>query len=97
MTQKVIFPEDLIGEENQAFQRLMALVPSGDRTDIKLIRFLVFRMRIDGEETTRAYLLKGIEHAKESGFNGALYDYLMDREAVITGALAKDSPPDVPG
>jgi len=97
MTQKVIFPEDMMGEENQAFKRLMALVPDEDKTDLKLKRFLVFRMRIDGEEATRAYLLGGIEHARESAFNGALYDYLVDREAMFSGKEAENIPPDEPG
>jgi hypothetical protein len=54
-------------------------------------------MRIDGEEATRAYLLGGIEHARESAFNGALYDYLVDREAMFSGKEAENIPPDEPG
>jgi len=97
MTQKIIYPEDMMGGENQAFQRLLALVPAEERTDTKLKRFLAFRLRIDGEDATRAYLLKGIEHARESAFKGTLYEYLMDREATFSGEWMDNIPPDEPG
>ena len=99
MTQKVIFPEEMIGEESRPFQRLMELVPDQDRGDTKLKRFLVFRMRIDGEEITRAFLMKGIEHARESAFKGTLYEYLMERENAVSGdgINGQGSPPDEPG
>jgi hypothetical protein len=97
MIQKVIFPEDMTGEENQAFLRLMALVPAKDQTDIKLKRFLAFRMRIDGEEAARAYLLKVIEQARESIFNGTLYEYLVAQEATMPGEAANNTPPDESG
>lgn len=97
MTEKVIFPEDMIGEESLAFQRLMALVPAGDQKDIKLKRFLAFRMRIDGEEAARAYLLKGIEYAGKSEFNGTLYEYLVAKEASLSGEVAGNGPPDESG
>jgi hypothetical protein len=85
MTEKIIFPEEMVGEDSRPFQRLMALVPDKDRADIKLKRFLVFRMKIDGEEPTRDLLIKGIEQAGESDFNGTLYEFLMDHEAAISG------------
>ena len=99
MTQKVIFPEEMIGEASLPFQRLMELVPAKERADIKLKRFLVFRMRIDGEETTRAFLMKGMEHARKSAFNGTLYEYLMEREKTIPGGdiTVPVPPPDEPG
>jgi hypothetical protein len=97
MTQKIIFPEDMTGEENQAYQRLMALVPDKDQADIKLRRFLAFRMRIDGEEAARAYLIKGIEHARVSVFDGTLYEYLVAQEATLPGDVTDNTPPDEPG
>lgn len=97
MTPKVIFPEDMIGEGSQSFQRLMALVPVEDRGDIRLQRFLVFRMKIDGEEATRAYLEKGIAHARDSAFNGTLYEYLVQQEAALSGEVTETTPPDEPG
>jgi len=97
MTQKVIFPEEVFGEGCRSFQRLMELVPAKDRTDIKLKRFLVFRMKIDGEEATRAFLLNGIEHARDADFNGTLYEYLVDREAMLPGEGTDSLPPDEPG
>jgi hypothetical protein len=97
MNQKIIFPEDMTGEESQAFQRLMALVPDSDRADIKLKRFLAFRMRIDGEEAARVYLLKGIEHARVSVFDGTLYEYLVAQEATLPGGAGNVSPPDESG
>jgi hypothetical protein len=97
MTQKVIFPENMFGEGSRSFQRLMELVPAKDRADIKLKRFLVFRMKIDGEEATRTFLLNGIEHARESAFNGTLYDYLVDHEAILSRGGMDSLPPDEPG
>lgn len=78
MTQKVIFPENLIGEDLEQLQRLMGILPPKDRSDAKLKRFLVFRLRIDGEETTRNYLLKGLSRYRETAFKGSLYEYLSD-------------------
>jgi hypothetical protein len=97
MTQKVIFPETMYGDGSRSFQRLMDLVPAEDRADIKLKRFLVFRMKIDGEDATRAFLMNGIAHARESAFNGTLYEYLMDREAMLSGNGLDSMPPDESG
>lgn len=97
MGQKVIFPEDMAGEENKAFERLMALVPAGDQVDPKLKRFLAFRMRIDGGEATRAFLLEGIEHARENAFRGSLYEYLVGRESSFSDKAPDNIPPDEHG
>jgi hypothetical protein len=97
MMKKVIFPEDMIGDGSKPFQRLMALLPVKDRSDIKLKRFLVFRLKIDGEEATRAFLLKGLERAKENAFSGTLYEYLVDQEEALSGEIADNSLPDEPG
>ena len=97
MTSKVIFPEDMFGEGSRSFERLMELVPPKDRPDIKLQRFLVFRMKIDGEVATRAFLLEGIANARESAFDGTLYEYLVDHEAMLSGRGENSLPPDESG
>ncbi len=97
MIEKIIFPEKMVGEDRRSFDRLMELVPLEDREDIKLKRFLVFRMKIDGEDAARAFLINGIEHAKESAFKGTLYEYLVDREAMNTGGPMENTPPDESG
>lgn len=87
----------MIGESSQPFNRLMALVPIKERSDIKLKRFLLFRMKIDGEEATRDYLLKGIDHAKKSAFGGSLYEYLKDCGESLSGGAPKNLLPDESG
>jgi len=94
MGQKVIFPENVIGEDKDCFLRLMALVPPRERSDAKLKRFLIFRMKIDGEETTREYLLKGIELSRERAFKGSLYEYLSDGGGGWPENVLDDTPPD---
>ena len=95
MTQNIIFPENLAGDELLSFQRLMALVPPEAQSDIKLKRFLVFRMKIDGEETTRNYLLDGLQEVREKAFPGSLYEYLSDGST--GGDNITDPPPDEMG
>lgn len=97
MANKVIFPEDLIDKGSQPFHRLMKLVPLEERLDIKLKRFLLFRMKIDGEEATRDYLLKGIAHAREHDFKGSLFDFLMESGESLAGGFQENSLPDEPG
>lgn len=97
MVKKVIFPESVMGEDKAPFYRLMALVSPEERSDINLQRFLMFRMKIDGEEATRAYLMRKIEQAKDGDFAGSLYEYLMDHQVTSASDLSDETPPDEPG
>ena len=54
-------------------------------------------MKIDGEEATRDYLLKGIAHAKKSAFSGSLYEYLVDSGESLSGWAPNNTLPDEPG
>jgi hypothetical protein len=76
MAEKVILPESLVGSDKMALERLMALLSPEDRSDIKLRRFLIFRMKIDGEDVTKGYILRKLEDILKKGFSGSFYEFV---------------------
>ena len=78
MTDKIITIEQQDGPFQNAFQRVMRMVPDRDKQDKKLQRLIAFRLRIDGEAVLSEYLIKKIKTAIKCSYSGSLYDYLKD-------------------
>jgi hypothetical protein len=97
MPSNIIFPEGIEGPIHDAFIRLMALIPDEQRTEKKLQRLIAFRLKLDGEDLTRAYILKKIEHAAECQYAGNLYDFLKDDKIEMSCGLNGSDPPDLIG
>lgn len=78
MADNVIGLEDLKEPLLPAFQRLMGLIPVKQREDVFLQRLVAVRLNLDGEDPTREYLLRKIEHAVQCNYTGSLFDFLKD-------------------
>lgn len=93
MAENIILPESLVGSDKLALERLMALLPPRDRSDLKLIRFLIFRMKIDGEKVTRGYILRKLEDIQRKGFDGSFYEFVgqgMGEDIDLSDTLPPD-------
>lgn len=78
MPDKVIAIEELDGPFRMIFQRIMRMVPDRDKDDKKLQRLIAFRLKVDGEDATKVYLIKKIREIIQCAYRGSLYDYLKD-------------------
>ena len=97
MPSNIIFPEGIEGPLHDAFIRLMTLIPDEQRTENKLQRLIAFRLKLDGEDLTRAYILEKIEHAAECQYAGNLYDFMKDDKIEMSCGLNGSDPPDLIG
>jgi hypothetical protein len=94
---KIIDIEETEGQFQIEFQRVMRMVPDRDRGDENLRRLVAFRLRTDGENATRDYLIAKIREMIQCADNGCLYDFLKDdtrRKACNLGEDRPD-PPDI--
>ncbi|MGD9250256.1 MAG: hypothetical protein PVG19_03480 [Desulfobacterales bacterium] len=80
MEDKIIRVETKANIDQQALDRLLMLVPAHQREDKRLIRFLAFRLKIDGFDTTKMFLSRQLIAAERCRFRGDLYDFLKDDE-----------------
>lgn len=96
MAQKVILPESLVGSDKIALDRLLSLLPPQDRSDLKLRRFLIFRMKIDGEDVTKGYILRKLEDIEKKGFSGSFYEFVGKGQGADM-VLSDKQPPDETG
>ena len=78
MTDKIIAIEQQDGPFQNAFQRIMRMVPDRDKHDKKLQRLIAFRLKIDGEAALSEYLIEKIKMAIKCSYSGSMYDYLKD-------------------
>lgn len=78
MGERLIAIEDISGPEQDALEKLLLLVPPKQRQDLELRRLLLFRLRIDGFDITRNYLVDRTRSADRCGFSGRIYEYLKD-------------------
>lgn len=78
MTDNVIGLEELKEPLLPAFHRLMNLIPVKQREDVFLQRLVAVRLNLDGEDPTREYILRKIEHAVQCNYTGSLFDFLKD-------------------
>ena len=97
MTDKIISIEQQDGPFQEAFQRVMRMVPDRDKQDKKLQRLIAFRLRIDGEAALSEYLIKKIKTAIKCAYSGSMYDYLKDDLAAkeCEDPAADEPPPGV--
>ena len=70
MSDKVISLDNRPGPFQMIFQRIMRMVPDRDRSDPQLRRLLAFRLSLDGEDATRAYLMRTIRDAIQENYTG---------------------------
>ena len=93
MSDKVISLDNRPGPFQMIFQRIMRMVPDRDRSDPQLRRLLAFRLSLDGEDATRAYLMRTIRDAIQENYTGRLYEKMAgDTDPVDTPAAPSDPP-----
>jgi hypothetical protein len=80
MEDKIIRVEEQASVDQRALNQLLMLVPARHRKDERLVRFLAFRLRVDGFETTKAFVSQKLIEAQRCTFRGLLYDFLKDDE-----------------
>jgi hypothetical protein len=78
-------------------ERVMLLVPEKDKQDLNLQRIIAFRLKLDGETETRAYLVKKIEETLQCNYTGSLYEFLKDdiQEKKCASKKEHPEPPDI--
>ena len=76
MPGRIFRPEEEAFVDSEELERLMRLAPEEDRDDVRLKRFLSFRLKLDGLVATQVYLSNKLIDAEKSGFRGRLYDFL---------------------
>lgn len=80
MEDKIIRVETQASVDQEALGRLLRLVSGGQRDDARLIRFLAFRLKIDGFDATKMFLSRKLIAVERCRFRGDLYDFLKDDE-----------------
>ena len=78
MEDKVIHLEDKDSTLGAQLERIIRMVPDKDKSDESLRQLLAFRLRIDGEDRIREYLMKKIRAAIECGYTGSFFDFVKD-------------------
>lgn len=78
MSDKVIRLEEQALVDSEELEQLMRLAPADQRDDIRLKRFLAFRLKLDGLVATQVYLSNKLMAAEKSVFRGRLYDFLCE-------------------
>ena len=77
MPYNVIDLSKLEGPFQDALVRLLEMAPAAQRKDENLKKLVAFRLKLDGEKKTAAYLKSKIRAAGQEGFSGKLFDYLI--------------------
>ncbi len=62
------------------FERVMRMVPDRDRQDTALQRLIAFRLKHDGEEATRHFIISKIRDMIQCAYSGSLYDFIKNDE-----------------
>ena len=78
MREKIIHLEDKDSLLSAQLEGIIRMVPDRDKTDQSLRRLLAFRLRIDGEDRIRQYLMRKIRAAIDCGYTGNFYDFIKD-------------------
>ena len=81
MSDKVIRLEEQAFLDSEELEQLMRLAPADQRDDIRLKRFLAFRLKLDGLVATQVYLSNRILAAEKSSYRGRLYDFLSEDDS----------------
>jgi hypothetical protein len=93
MGRKIINPENRSAGVQLILQRVLRMVPDRDRADRRLQRLIAFRLGVDGEEATSAYLVRGIRDYVSTPGAPAFYDFLMGRRPSASGPPPDPDPP----
>ena len=80
MEDNIIRVETQATVDPEALARLLRMVSERQRDDERLIRFLAFRLKIDGFSTTKKFLSRKLIEVERCRFRGYLYDFLKDDE-----------------
>jgi hypothetical protein len=80
MNCRIISIETDTGPFKVIFLRVMQMVPDRDKNDTSLQRMIAFRLKNDGEEVTRQFLISKIRDMIQCAYNGRLYDFIKDDE-----------------
>ncbi len=88
MEDKIIRVETQATIDQEALGRLLRLVSERQRNDERLIRFLAFRLKIDGFDATKRFLSQKMNAIERCRLHGDLYDFLKDDEE--SGACRDD-------
>jgi hypothetical protein len=94
MPDKIITIEDLKGPLKDSLEEMMSVVPRDQRKDKNLQRLIAFRLKLDGEDMTKDYLIRHIEFARQCGYNGSLFDFLKDDHEENLFRFRRPDPPD---
>ncbi len=78
MADRIIRIEERAVVDSQELDQVMNLIPAGQRDDIRLKRFLAFRLKLDGLVATQVYLTNRLIDAEKSSFKGRLYDFISN-------------------
>lgn len=97
MTDKIISVDTAKGPFNNIYTRVMQMVPNRDKNDIALQRLIAFRLKSDGEEATRQFLINKIREMIRCAYTGRLYEFIKnDVKAKECGIDPENSePPDI--
>ncbi len=80
MAGKVISIETSQGPFKLVFTRVMRMVPDRDKQDKSLQRLIAFRLKNDGEEVTRQFIISKIRDMVQCSYSGRLYDFIRNNE-----------------
>jgi hypothetical protein len=94
---KIISIEDSDGPFHTVLERIMRMVPERDRKDTCLQRLIAFRLKSDGENATREYLMLKIREMIQCAYAGRLFEFLKNDEKLKECGIDPDSgePPDI--
>jgi hypothetical protein len=90
---KVISIEERGGKLHMMLRNVLRMVPERDQTDVALQRLLAFRLRIDGENTTREYLMRNIRDMIQCRYHGRLYEFLRNNHKTVVRGKSQDNDP----
>jgi len=76
MTGTIIRLEEQATVDRKALGQLMRLLPDDQRDDLRLKRFLAFRLKLDGLVATQVYLANELIAAEKSAYHGPMFDFL---------------------
>ncbi len=93
MGRKIISIDRTQGPFQMVFHRVLRVVPDRDRADGRLRRLIAFRLRVDGEAETSAYLMRHIRDFARSRDDGPFYDFLTDPLQRGTPPTGRGTPP----
>ena len=92
---KIFFIESGGGPHQMILRNVMRMVPDRDKNDVALKRLIAFRLRIDGESTTREYLMRKIRDMIQCSFNGSLYEFLKKEGKASSSSDVTPPAPDI--